>query len=103
MVCNEEGPFSMTAHAHSFLKQLTSFLHFEKIFNLMIRECIKLLGEDQFQKVYIFLKDARFGEDFRSEESVVASLGKIVKNPRDCFLVDQLLFMEKQAEIAAMM
>ncbi|XP_031552591.1 serine/threonine-protein kinase Nek11-like [Actinia tenebrosa] len=66
------------------------------------KECIKLLGEDEFQKVYIFLKDARFGEEFQNEESIVAGLGKIVKNPRDCFLVDQLLFMEKQAEIAVM-
>ena len=68
----------------------------------MIRECIKLLGEIEFQKVYIFLKKARFGEEVRNEESIVAGLAKIVKNPRDCFIVDQLLFMEKQAEIAAM-
>jgi hypothetical protein len=71
-------------------------------FNVLIRDCIKILGQEAFQKVYVFLKDARFGEELRNEDSIMAGLGKIVKNPRDCFLVDQLLFMEKQAEIAAM-
>ena len=65
-------------------------------------ECEKLLGQEAFERVYKYLKDVRFGDVLKDEESIMDGLGKIVDKPRDCFLVDQLLFMEKQAEIAAM-
>ena len=65
-------------------------------------ECEKLLGQEAFERAYKYLKDVRFGDDLKDEDSIMDGLGKIVDKPRDCFLVDQLLFMEKQAEIAAM-
>ena len=55
-----------------------------------------------FQQVYSYLESVRFGEKISSEDSVLDGLSKIVNKPGDCFLVDQLLFLEKQAEISAM-
>lgn len=65
-------------------------------------ECEKLLGREAFRRVYSYLKQVRFGDEQRSEDSILDGLAKIVDKPGDCFIVDQLLFMEKQAEIAAM-
>ena len=50
--------------------------------------------------MYSFLKQVRFENELRSEDSIQDGLAKIVDKPSDCFIVDQLLFMEKQAEIA---
>ena len=67
-----------------------------------IRECVNILGEEPFKKVYRFLQEARFGERKSLDEtSITEGLRKLVDHPRDCFLVDQLLFLEKQAEISA--
>eukprot|EP00794_Sanderia_malayensis_P018887 gene18887-20789_t len=65
-------------------------------------ECIRLLGEDEFKKAYHYLSRIRFGEEesIISEESIMDGLRGLVTKPRDCFLVDQLLFLEKQEEIA---
>lgn len=49
--------------------------------------------------MYSFLKQVRFENELRSEDSIQDGLAKIVDKPRDCFIVDQLLFMEKQAEL----
>lgn len=68
----------------------------------MTSECEKLLGHEAFPRVYSYLKQVRFGDEQRSEDSILDGLAKIVDKPGDCFIVDQLLFMEKQAEIAAM-
>lgn len=65
-------------------------------------ECEKLLGQEAFCRAYSYLKKVRFGEEQRDEDSILDGLAKIVDKPGDCFIVDQLLFMEKQAEIAAM-
>lgn len=65
-------------------------------------ECEKLLGAEAFRRAYSYLKQVRFGEELRNEDSILDGLAKIVDKPGDCFIVDQLLFMEKQAEIAAM-
>lgn len=65
-------------------------------------ECERLLGVEAFHRVYSYLKQVRFGDELSNEDSVLDGLTKLVDKPRDCFLVDQLLFMEKQAEIAAM-
>lgn len=64
-------------------------------------ECERLLGAEAFRRVYSYLKQARFEDELRSEDSILDGLAKIVDKPRDCFIVDQLLFMEKQAEIAS--
>lgn len=67
-----------------------------------LSECERLLGVEAFHRVYSYLKQVRFGDELSNEDSVLDGLAKLVDKPRDCFLVDQLLFMEKQAEIAAM-
>ena len=38
-------------------------------------------------------------EESIGEDSIMSGLRNIVGNIRDCFLVDQLLFLEKQQEI----
>ncbi|KAL9976486.1 hypothetical protein ACROYT_G013794 [Oculina patagonica] len=65
-------------------------------------ECEKLLGREAFRRAYSYLKQVRFADELKSEDSILDGLAKIVDKPGDCFIVDQLLFMEKQAEIAAM-
>ena len=65
------------------------------------QECIKMFGEKTFKKVYRYLKEIRFDTKERmNEESIIAGLKKFVSHPTDCFLVDQLLFLEKQMEIS---
>ena len=68
----------------------------------MISEGERLLGAQTFHQVYSYLKQVRFGDELSNEDSVLDGLARIVDKPGDCFIVDQLLFMEKQAEIAAM-
>ena len=64
------------------------------------------LGEEQFNRAYSYLKQARFGgktdkaESSIDENEIMNGLAKICKNPNDCFLVDQLLFLESQAQMA---
>lgn len=66
-------------------------------------ECERKIGRESFKSAYSFLKQARFG-DQRSmgdttldEGEIMKGLKKYVKNPSDCFLIDQLLFLEEQA------
>ncbi|XP_033626029.1 serine/threonine-protein kinase Nek11-like [Asterias rubens] len=73
-----------------------------KIKNLR-SECERKIGRESFKSAYSFLKQARFG-DQRSmgdttldEGEIMKGLKKYVKNPSDCFLIDQLLFLEEQA------
>ncbi|XP_022106640.1 serine/threonine-protein kinase Nek11-like isoform X2 [Acanthaster planci] len=73
-----------------------------KIRNLRV-ECERKIGKESFKNAYAFLKAARFG-DRRSagdttmdEGEIMKGLKKFVKNPSDCFLIDQLLFLEEQA------
>ena len=87
-------------HASSCFRWLQRrLLHFPW---LPTSECQRILGNKPFQRAYEYLKEVRFGDEMRDEDSIMDGLSKIVDKPRDCFLVDQLLFMEKQAEIAAM-
>lgn len=65
-------------------------------------ECEKVLGAEVFDQVYSYLKRVRFADETTTEDHVLDGLAKIVKKTEDCFLVDQLIFMEKQAEISAM-
>ena len=65
------------------------------------------LGEDQFERAYTYLKSARFGAKGKGNKSndeneIMRGLSQICKNPNDCFLVDQLLFLEAQAQISEM-
>ena len=60
-----------------------------------------MLGESSFKRVYDYLKRVRFQSDSPvNEQAIMLHLRKLVDNARDCFLVDQLLFLEKQDEIA---
>ncbi|KAK3589291.1 hypothetical protein CHS0354_026942 [Potamilus streckersoni] len=67
-----------------------------KIKNLRV-ECEKMLGKVAFEKAYIYLKRARSDRASEvTEEDIIQGLREFVKNPSDCFLVDQLLFLEEQ-------
>ena len=48
--------------------------------------------------IYEYLKSARYADKAMGESEIMAGLRKIAKNVRDCFLIDQLVFLEKQAE-----
>ncbi|CAG5114726.1 unnamed protein product [Candidula unifasciata] len=65
-------------------------------------ECKKTLGQDVFDKAYSYLKEARRSEKRKdkSEKEIMDGLRQYVKNPSDCFLVDQLLFLEEQARLS---
>lgn len=64
---------------------------------MKIRQATRLLGSDNFKKCYEYLKEQRRysrNGDF-DENKIFEGLKKIVSNPADCFLVDQLLFLEE--------
>ncbi|XP_074645702.1 serine/threonine-protein kinase Nek11-like [Tubulanus polymorphus] len=64
----------------------------------MRAECEKALGDKNFQKVYDYLKNAR--KTTQDENKIHKGLIDIVDNMSDCFLVDQLLFLEEQAKLS---
>ncbi|KAJ8313204.1 hypothetical protein KUTeg_009245 [Tegillarca granosa] len=73
----------------------------QKIKNLKA-ECERILGKEGFEKAYNYLKKARYDSmntEDKSEEDIMQGLRQFVKNPSDCFLVDQLLFLEEQAHV----
>ena len=55
-----------------------------------------MLGPDVFHHVYEYLKAARQKGSQVNEADVMCELRKITSNTRDCFIVDQLVFLEKQ-------
>jgi len=60
------------------------------------------LGEEQFERAHSYLKQARFGkpgENQAEEKEIMRGLAQIVESPTDCFLVDQLVFLEYQASM----
>ncbi|XP_068791702.1 serine/threonine-protein kinase Nek11 isoform X5 [Struthio camelus] len=60
----------------------------------MRESAIQKLGEEVFEKVYSYLKQAR--QQNASEDEVRRSLEKVVSRASDCFEVDQLLYFEEQ-------
>ncbi|CAD5110793.1 DgyrCDS158 [Dimorphilus gyrociliatus] len=66
-------------------------------------ECIKKLSESVFNRVYAYLKEARgYGKEVKTtdEKIIMDNLSRLSPNKtRDCFLVDQLLFLEAQANL----
>ncbi|NWY00129.1 NEK11 kinase, partial [Nothoprocta ornata] len=60
----------------------------------MRESAIQKLGEEVFEKVYVYLKQAR--QQNASEDEVRRSLEKVVPRASDCFKVDQLLYFEEQ-------
>ena len=80
-----------------------------KIRNLK-QKCKEVLGgdEEKFTAVYQFLKKARGGsggeggegeggEVYIGESNIFDGIRKLGVNPADCFLVEQLLFLEEMA------
>ena len=65
---------------------------------LLPRQCIQIYGVEQFGQIYDFLRRYRYASGAADEKAIMDGLRKIVPNVRDCFLVDQLVFLEKQAE-----
>ena len=66
---------------------------------LHVSQCERIYGYDAFLRAYDYLKSARsqgFSED---EGKVMAGLKNIVDNVRDGFLIDQLIFLETQAQL----
>ncbi len=64
----------------------------------LYRECIHIFGAQDFHKLYECLVKARYTDRVEDELVIMAQLREIVPNIRDCFLVDQLVFLEKQTE-----
>lgn len=62
------------------------------------RQCTQIYGTEAFQRVYECLVQARYTDRVEDEGLIMAKLRAIVSNVRDCFLVEQLVFLEKQAE-----
>ena len=61
-----------------------------------------IYGEVVFEKLHDFICQARYSAEggMASEDTIMAGLKAIAPptNVRDCFLVDQLVFLEKQKE-----
>ncbi|XP_076469959.1 serine/threonine-protein kinase Nek11-like [Babylonia areolata] len=71
-----------------------------KVKNLR-RQCIASLGEDVFKKAYDYLRKARSEDNGKSEKEIMEGLRQYVPNPSDCFIVDQLLFLEEQSKLGS--
>lgn len=58
-----------------------------------------------FGQIYDYLRTARYSGGMADERAIMAGLRRILPqgNVRDCFLVDQIVFLEKQAEAVASM
>ena len=67
----------------------------------MFRRAIHALGESTFEKVYDYLVQQRTAQktnDNLDDEKIARGLTAFVKKPADCFLVDQLVFLEMVAD-----
>lgn len=64
----------------------------------IISDAERILGKHTFLCVYEYLKMARSDDSSQSEAEVITGLRGITDNVRDCFLVDQIVFLEKQTE-----
>ena len=65
-------------------------------------KCREKLGDSLFEKIYCYLNEARFSEVEVEEEVIVQALRDWA--PRltsQCFLVDQLIYLEKQEMLAS--
>lgn len=57
-----------------------------------------MLGNETFQKVYSYLKSVRQGDGEVNEGLIMSELKRLTSNTRDCFIIDQLVFLEKQQD-----
>ena len=59
-------------------------------------QCIGIYGEELFLRIYAYLSEARsLSAPNGDEADVVSGLKLLTSNMRDCFLIDQLVFLEK--------
>ncbi len=61
------------------------------------RKAIQLLGESTFEKVYDYFvkqRTAQKTDPNLDDGKITQGLTAFVKKPSDCFLVDQLVFLE---------
>ena len=66
-------------------------------------QCQQIYGEEEFGRIYHYLKEARSQPAQTVDESrVISGLRPLTSNFRDCFLVDQLVFLEKQDKSSAL-
>ncbi|NXX21253.1 NEK11 kinase, partial [Podargus strigoides] len=79
--------------AHQAFRALNSTMAETKL-KRMRESAIGKLGEEVFEAVYSYLKQARQQND--SEEEIRRCLEKLVSRASDCFEVDQLLYFEEQ-------
>lgn len=64
---------------------------------IFTRQCITIYGEELFQKIHSYIREARScSVPHGDEASMVAGLKQLTSNTRDCFLIDQIVFLEKQ-------
>ena len=75
----------------------------DQFLNNDIRNGEAKLGKEAFKKAYEFLKKMRYGDDGATstvdENHIMSQLRQITPNVTECFIIDQLLFLEKQADI----
>ena len=63
----------------------------------LFRKAIQQLGESTFEKVYDYLVKQRTAQKTNpdlDDARIAQGLTAFVKKPGDCFLVDQLVFLE---------
>jgi len=63
----------------------------------LFRTAIQLLGESVFEKVYDYLakqRTARKTDPNLDDARIYQGLSAFVKKPADCYLVDELVFLE---------
>ena len=62
------------------------------------------MGKKDFDIAHDFLRKARFGDEVAGktldENEIMRELKKIISNPGDCFMLDQLLFLEEQQKMS---
>lgn len=58
---------------------------------------MRRLGAETFEKCYNYLREQRRGNYEKDENKIFEGLKQYTPNPSDCFLVDQLLFLEESS------
>lgn len=64
---------------------------------MLFRQAMRNLGPETFEKIYEYLKNQRKGQADNvehDENKIFNGLKQFTSNTSDCFLVDQLLFLE---------
>lgn len=68
-------------------------VYFQLLF--LFRQAVRVLGETSFKKCYEFIKTQRANNV--DDSKIYEGLKGLTSHPNDCFLIDQLIFLEEQA------